>query len=170
MVITGLSLPTISEPSLALLYGELGMDVVDPTRGTLIARVLECRRTMTPRGSFVGQRAAGRRVAATTPDAVEGAIAFGLASNAIASSGSDTDPAGLGGFVNVPPGVVSIETEVEAGRSRSRTAYRPRSAGIGVSWHAGARGAACRAECASDRGTMLRPRPCSLCPGRVTLS
>jgi hypothetical protein len=126
MIVSGLALPMLTEQTRAAFYADLGSSSVDPTRGMLAVRALNCRRAIAPLGGLQGMRAAGVGIRATDPDAVSGAVPFRLSgANLPTPNELETDPTGVAGYANVQPRVVDIVAETPGGEIATAIRVRP---------------------------------------------
>jgi hypothetical protein len=116
MVIRGVPLPMFSETARSTVHADLGMSPVDPARGVLLGRVLNCE----------GARAAGVKVEPMARDAVPGAVAFRFESSLLAvPSPLETAAPGIAGFVNLLPGAIGIHAQTPGGEIATAVRVRP---------------------------------------------
>jgi hypothetical protein len=126
MTVRGLPLSLFSEQSRALLYGEVGVSTVDPTRGMLLVRALNCLRQTGPLGGFEGTRAQDLGIEAMNVEAVAGAVGFSLSSDYIATPGAiRTEATGVGGFASVAPGAIGVRAQTPGGEITTTVRTRP---------------------------------------------
>jgi hypothetical protein len=115
-IVAGLVLPMLTEQSRAIFYADLGVSSVDPARGMLVVRALNCLRQTTPLGGLQGTRAAGLVIEATDSDAVSGAVAFRLSNaNVPTPNELETDPTGVAGYANVQPRAIRVRAQAPGG-------------------------------------------------------
>lgn len=106
LTVKGVGVPLLKEATLASLYAQVGLPMVDLTRGTYAARVLTCD----------GVRATQATVQPTTGDVASPAVAFSLSNNNLATASSlETDQRGVAGFFNLPPQTLDVQGWTDTG-------------------------------------------------------
>jgi hypothetical protein len=112
--VVGLAIPVIKKTTRQRVYDEVGVPVVDSTRGVVAVRTLNCLRqpaTGTPTGLAAvpqGQRAARIAVKAI-PDSPEDSVPWTLSTgNSFSPNKLVTDGRGVAGFLNAPSQITDL--------------------------------------------------------------
>lgn len=99
MQVRSLGITMVPIASRDSIYAQVGVSEVDPDRGTLALRTLDCR----------GQRASGVLVSPSDGDVDDPAVAFSLSNNNLATPTSlRTDERGVAGFINLAPQTIDV--------------------------------------------------------------
>jgi hypothetical protein len=103
--VTGNVATMVPVTTLEDIYRSVGVDHVDPERGTLAIRILDC----------LGIRAPGMLLSTVVED--PGSVAFSLSNGNIATPNTlETDPRGVAGIVNLAPQAVDVIAITPDGR------------------------------------------------------
>lgn len=130
-VVVGLAIPVLKESTRLRAYNEVGAASVDPDRGTLAVRTLNClRQPVMPPAMPVppqGQRAAGVALEALGM-APEGALSWTLSNgNVFTKNRLVTDARGVAGFLQAPPEIVDVKAVLADGTEFGTTSLRVRA-------------------------------------------
>jgi hypothetical protein len=109
-VVYGLGIPLLKEAARVGAYRDCGGKLVDPMRGTLALRTLDCQRDTTPLapGVLIGRRAPEVRVEAV-PEPPPNACAWSLSdANVFSRDSLQTDGRGVAGFLDAPVGSMVV--------------------------------------------------------------
>jgi hypothetical protein len=112
--VVGLTIPLLTIDARSRAYGQVQVPTVDPARGTLAVRTLNCLREPTTPPAMPappqGQRATGVRVEAVPEQPPEPAVAWRLSNgNQFSRNTLLTDARGVAGFLNAAPGSIEVK-------------------------------------------------------------
>ncbi len=117
-IVVGQAIPVLKLRTRERAYREVGVASVDPTRGTLAVRTLNClRQPATPPAGMTpppqGQRATGVSVTAV-PDVPAGSASWALSQgNVFSPNKLETDGRGVAGFLNAPPVITEVRAVID---------------------------------------------------------
>jgi hypothetical protein len=116
-LVIGLPIPLLRNSARANAYLDCGVSSVDPTRGTVAVRTLDCRRNLRNLSMTVPEGSRAPMVTVSALDEVENGVAWALSNdNTFSPNTLQTDPRGVAGYLDTDVGVVRLVAEAPIGR------------------------------------------------------